>query len=260
MAISNKKLIISGDQLELYTYSKAILYDFTRRSKTIINRKKEGKITERSLRATRKKVSLLVHSNASQYHNFKPIFLTFTFKEDMTDLKEAQAVFTKFIKRLTYKIFKNKISQIKYLGVPEIHKKREKKYGKGVWHFHVIFFNLPFMEKIYDEILKLWGKGFTIVKTIKNTNHLSNYITKYLTKDMVDYRLFGKKKYFTSRGLKKPIIIRDQIIIDFIIENTTNLKLLYENNYHSPERDQNTRYQLFETDSISDLNLDLKSW
>jgi len=255
MPISNQKLIISGNRLELYQYSNPVRYDFIGHPKTFHKRKKVGITTERSLRSSKKNINQLLYSNAYQYNDFKPIFISYTFGKEITDLSQAQKHFTKYIKRFTYAIFKTKNSKLKYLGVPEIQKKREQKYGVGVWHFHIVYFNLPYIENIYDKIHKIWSHGYTRVKTINDTQHISLYLGKYLTKANFDPRLFGKKKYFTSRGLMRPLKIRDPNIINLIMDNIENKKKIYENDFKSIERNQKTHYEVYESDSISNLNL-----
>ncbi len=61
---------------------------------------------ERSLARAKKQLRRLINANAGQYgREFTTKFLTLTFKENITDPKEANYLFTKFIKRLNYKLF-----------------------------------------------------------------------------------------------------------------------------------------------------------
>jgi hypothetical protein len=254
MPISNQKLIRAGNHFELSTNSRPTRYGYKRDTRRHRRNKKSGVVTLRSIWKTKRSVRLLLLANAYQYEKYKPIFITFTFKDDVIDLKIAQKQFSKFIKRLNYKIFKTKYNNLKYLGVPEIQNKREIKYGVGVWHFHIIFFNLPYLENIYDEIYNIWGLGFTLVQTINDVNHLILYLSKYLTKDNMDSRLFGKKKYFPSRGLKKPMEFREPSAIKAIMNSIQDKKLVFEKTFKSIERMQETLYQVYTTNNISDLN------
>ncbi len=213
MPISNVKAILSGNSLELYEYSRPFLYGVPLHRKS---RKKPRHvfkiITERSLWHTKKTLRRLLMSNAGSYMNehnlpFKPIFITFTFKENIIDLTMANNEWTKFIKRFNKRYFRQ--GYLKYVGVPEFQK-------RGAVHYHVVFFNLPYMPRIYDVIRDNWGLGFTLVETIKSTEHLVNYVSKYLSKENFDQRLFGRKKYFASRGLFKPRIARDPELVELI--------------------------------------------
>jgi len=107
---------------------------------------------------------------------------------------------------------------LKYLVVPEIQRKRADKFGVDVWHYHCVFFNLPFVDRIYDEMSRIWGQGFVMVKTVNDKNHLVNYLAKYFTKS-VEYQLMARKKYFCSKGLYRSFTSREQETNDFILEN-----------------------------------------
>lgn len=77
---------------------------------------------------------------------------------------------------------------------------------------------MPFIKMIYDKIEKIWGKGFIIVKSIKETKNVASYVCKYMTKSKADERLCGQKSYFTSNGLKKPMEYKDEIRIQNILK------------------------------------------
>ncbi len=116
-----------------------------------------------------------------------------------------------------------------------------KEFGGRV-HYHVLIFNLPFIENIYNKMNELWGEGHFIIKPIDKVKNIASYVCKYMTKAKADERLCGEKIYFTSRGLKKPITTFDwqkvNIIINFIpssikpyereIENEMCEKILYK--------------------------------
>ena len=59
---------------------------------------------------------------------FWPSFLTLTFKENITDVKEGNYLQSKFIKRLNYYIYKTKKTEIKYLSVIELSQVCKKLY------------------------------------------------------------------------------------------------------------------------------------
>jgi len=88
-------------------------------------------------------------------------------------------------------------TEFRYIAVPEFQK-------RGAVHYHCVFFNLPFVDSVYDVISSLWSNGFVFVQSVSSFQHLSNYISKYFTKDSMDSRLNGRRSYFCSRGLFRP--------------------------------------------------------
>lgn len=62
------------------------------------------------------------------------------------------------------------------------------------------------MEYTESSILQeVWGNGFIKINKIDDIDNVGAYICKYLTKINSDSRLKGRKCYFNSRGLKKPV-------------------------------------------------------
>lgn len=226
---TNTKIVASGNVVEVYEFREPLFYgeQETRgnggRSEDKERDPEEQKIIDEENRMRtmyRAKTSLKRSINANTHQWCKsdgsphlPAFITFTFAENITNAKEANAMFTKFIKRLTYHITGEKISHLKYIAVTEFQK-------RGAIHFHVIFFNLP-AELVVNEreqrtIADLWKHGFIDVRPIDKITSLGSYITKYMQKNFNDDRLDGKKRYFSSRGLNQPKTIRDQERADII--------------------------------------------
>jgi hypothetical protein len=139
----------------------------------------------------------------------------------ITDIKYSNNKFRSFIKRLN----RHLSSKAEYVAVIEFQK-------RGAIHYHVIFFNLPYIKK--KELSNLWGRGYIQINRIKHVNNVGSYISKYMGKDLEDERLYGEKCYFCSRGLYKPIEIIDT---ESIREMLTILKgkLIsgYENSYEN---------------------------
>jgi len=155
---------------------------------------------KRSDSLSRSRINLyrLVHGNIGQHGNYSPIFTTYTFADNITQIDIANHEFTLYIKRLQWH-FKKKLQ---YITVPEIQQKREAKYKVGVWHFHTVFFNLPWIDAQLHE--KIWGQGWCDIEIVHDINDVGSYLAKYLSKDIVDSRLYGKKTYYSSRGLNRP--------------------------------------------------------
>jgi len=150
----------------------------------------------------------------------KPKFLTLTYEGNMSDRVLALKDFSLFIRRFNYHLLRKekkakdrKKQVLKYMAVIEYQK-------RGAAHFHIVFFNLPFLEKKVVE--DLWGHGFIKIEQIKKTGkgnpyrgmvfYLMKYMSKTLIEDIEASKSAGKlvadetieKFYFSSRGLLKP--------------------------------------------------------
>lgn len=219
MKFSNKKLIISGNVFELYRYDGVILTSSLPQSRPFRKRGSNLRKKEReasSIYRSKKRLKRLINSNVGFHKNtdgkrFKPIFVILTFRENVTNVDQANYEFTKFIQRFSYEVFDCLLGRLKYVVAIEFQE-------RGAVHYHVLFFNLPFVPRIYDKVRDIWGEGHVKVITVKNNvTDVGNYLTKYMTKELADNRLCGKKSYFSSRNLFKPMIIKDQEKIDFIL-------------------------------------------
>jgi hypothetical protein len=189
--------VISGSIVEYYNYEKGYPIGIEANNKN--GRGGKNELTEQEKEENREKVMSrarrdlrrIVNSNIGQYgEDFTAKFVTLTFREHITDLKSANAEYEKFIKRLNYFMFNSKKANIKYSVVPEFTK-------KGRVHYHVIFYNLPYVKA--DKLAEIWGQGFIKINKIDNCDNVGAYVSKYMTKDNEEIK--GKKSYFNSRGL-----------------------------------------------------------
>lgn len=208
------KAIIAGNVVEVYHYEKAVLRGKDLQSARAGNggkKKSEGmsemdlenKYIEDSLSRTRKTIRRTINSNIGKW-NEKEKFLTLTFREHLTDQNETNKLFTQFVNKLSYSIFKTR-SALKYLCVVE-------RTEMGRIHYHVLFFNLPY--KPVEEIAEIWGHGFVKINAIDDVDNLGVYVCKYMSKTAVENseksaKEKDKKMYFVSRGLHKPIEVCD---------------------------------------------------
>lgn len=147
----------------------------------------------------------LINSNEGRYGEMTKFF-TCHFKENMTDIKEANSLFRCFIKRLSWHCYKTE-GRLKYVAVPEIQPERLEKYGVAVWHYHVMFFNLPYVP--FKDLKKLWGHGGVYINARKEVDNWGAYMTGYMAKELTDERLKGTKCYLRSEGLIEPIVIKE---------------------------------------------------
>lgn len=116
-----------------------------------------------------------------------------TFAENIQDVREADAEFRNFMKRLNrrYPFFK-------YVATREF----QDKNGRGAVHYHIAV-NMYIPKKELD---KIWGRGFTWMKAYfkdekAGRKNIYSYLTKYLTKYAGDERLKGFHLYLCSQGL-----------------------------------------------------------
>ena len=248
----NTRVVVSGKQVEVYKYEKTIWRDFVRTRDSVVNSHEEPKqldILERlkkqeiqrasSLNRTRREIKRLINSNPQLNK-----FLTLTFANSTTDLKEANYIFNKFILRMNYKY-----PNFEYLAVPEFQKDVDfygrKKENGGSVHYHVLC-NLPFVH--YSELTQIWGQGNIDIKKVDDVTNLGAYVCKYLSKDMFDERTFNKKKFFRSQTLKTPVEILGWSAKKFIEKYLAESKPTYEITYDS-ERGGKVDYKSFVLDN-----------
>lgn len=141
------------------------------------------------------------------------------------------------IKKLLHATRK-RMKDVKYLIVPEQHK-------DGAWHFHILLTADGFNRELIDSGRKdakgrtiyNWEKyefGFTEFTKIDDSCRASSYLAKYVTK--VNKVPKGKKKYWSSKDLKKPTLeytnmndatLQEYIsIADYVATTTVNMKIV----------------------------------
>lgn len=250
------KAFIAGSILEVKIYEKPIRYNHKNPTQTQSNNQEYTKTKPFSRKIadfrTKRRIRQLIYANSYQYFNvqkrpYKPVFITLTFADNIKSPKIANLLYTKFLKRLNYKLFNNKNSQLKYLTVIEFQK-------RGAVHYHSIFFNLPFINTNANEFIStIWDNGFIKINAINNIQHLSNYVIKYLTKAERDSRLDQKKFFFTSKKLIQPLEIYDKNIITSIINQLPKNLDKTETQYktYTGETINYYRYKLPDTKSFN---------
>lgn len=250
---SNSKIIITPNAIHITKYSTKYFYGHHRKKRKRAKAPRPADLHSpiSSMFRARKAVKLIVESNSNpgDFHSesqFRAVFVTLTFGENITDIKGANQRFNLFIKRLNYNI--RGIPSLappddqRYIVVPEFQK-------SGRVHYHVIFFKFPKVKNTHEFVSNIWAQGFTFNSTIKNPDHLKNYITKYFVKSITDPRLKGKKHYFTSRNLLRPKVWKDEQennqIIEFLQSTTTPD---YQQTYG--EDKEKVEYTLYKNSSI----------
>jgi hypothetical protein len=245
---TNKRLTVSGGQFELCQYDDRIRIDPLPQSKygrvSSREKKKKEHREDSSVYRSRKQLKRLINANAgfhmqSNGKPYRPIFITFTFAENIQDTKTANYRFTKFIQRFNYEIFGQKKSILRYIVAIEFQK-------RGAVHYHAVFFNLPFRENMKKIIQEIWAEGFIKIETIKSAvTDVGNYLTKYMSKEQMGARLVGKKCYFSSHNLFKPVVIKDQVKIEAIMSFLRPEQKVYERKIDEPEFGPSYLYSVY---------------
>ena len=147
-------------------------------------------------------------------------FWTLTFKDDRYDYDLAFKKMGKWLEKM-----RKKYGKFDYIMIPELHK-------DGAIHFHGVTGGLNALivdagvkhkgAKVYNCLE--WEHGFTTLTKIRSREKTASYVTKYVTKEMQNSIVEkGKKKYWCSRGLRKPDITFTDLNL------TPDLKPEYEN-------------------------------
>lgn len=200
-----------GSSAKLLCYKKPVAYNFTPLKRKRRRRQASEKILSPKEIAARARTQIRrkVKANAWQHINprtsrpYLPQFFTLTFNHESTTFDQSHPVFRNFIRKLT-RVAGHKLH---YLCVPEFQKDIDHfgtlKPNGGNVHYHVLVFNLPYIENIKDEIAKVWGNGFIKGRSFSDANHAANYVCKYIGKELDNKHIKFRKRYFCSRGLLK---------------------------------------------------------
>lgn len=213
-----RKVIISGNVVEIYDYEKAVDKTCEQRK---VGRGNSSFTTEETKRENRKKVANRARNYVKRKANANPQlnkFLTLTYKENMTDVNKARKDFDKFVKRV-----KTRYKDFSYIAVPEFQK-------RGALHFHLLC-NLPFVN--VHELAQVWGYGYIKINRLDNVDNVGAYITKYMTKENIDERLIGRKCYSMSKGLNEPSIYTDETDIENILAHLETVKRINTYSYET---------------------------
>lgn len=191
---NSTKVLLAGDFIEATRFKKR--FDWSEQD---VEKNKNF-----SIYRSRTTLKRLINMNAGKWYDeenkrfFLPQFVTFTFAFNEVEVSAANAEFVLFIKRLNRALGYKK-SVLKYSAVVEFQ-------DRGAVHYHVLFYNMPFVEHNIQFFRRVWTWGNVMPKSVWNIADLGSYLTKYMVKGFDDQRLFGKKRYWNSRFLKKPVL------------------------------------------------------
>lgn len=203
------KLTYTPYYVEMCTSSTPILRGFEQKKSSSTSGFYSKDRHDFALRRAKKRLRFLISANVSHKDNLAFWSFTFSPKFDHIAKNEVSSrrYFSAFIKRLKRKYNLD----IKYVAIAE----KQKKNNRNAWHFHVLFFNLPYFP--HDQMQDVWSAGFVFVTSrqngINDVKHIISYMSKYLTKSADIAR--HKKLFWGSRNLEKPQILYDPQHFDF---------------------------------------------
>lgn len=159
-------------------------------------------------------------------------FITLTFRDgsvnDVTDVRECNKAFERFIKRL-----RKRYEGFKYLKVIEF----QDANNRGAVHYHFLS-TLPFIPS--EKLAEIWGHGFIGINRIEHVDNVGAYVTSYMLKDFDDKRLAGEKAYSTSKNLSRPIVLYGHEAAEIIEQYLKDKKEVFANSYESEYQGQIT--------------------
>jgi len=209
-----QKNFFCGNILEEYIYEQPIVLNGQSKIRVGVSDGIPKPRSKSSLGRAKKQIRRLVNSNIGMDK-----FLTLTFADNITSLKEANYEFKKFKQKLER--YTNK--KLKYICVPEFQK-------RGAVHYHLML-DMPYIQ--WEKLSSLWGNGRIQIEKIRDKHKTGSYLSKYISKeDKTDLRYFGKKLFFYSKGnLVKCVQTVNKFTIEackFLYYNTIKLVKTYQ--------------------------------
>lgn len=192
---SRIRVIKCGNILEVYEYATPYFYNFgkTASSNEALDSPYVDASRRDNIERARRKIKRLINSNVFVF-GYHPIFVTYTFAENVTSIRKANQAFKDHHDGLRRRIVGR---SLRYLAVPELQK-------RGAVHYYVVYFDLPFISGIKDIFAEHWGHGFVQVKAIKHVRNVGAYVSKYFSKRWHERRAKNEKCYYSSLGLYQP--------------------------------------------------------
>ena len=135
----------------------------------------------------RAKREQLLHLADVNFEAATSVFVTLTFKENMTDYEKAMKEFKGFTKQL-----RRKVENLRYIATLELQR-------RGAIHFHLLV-NME-LQMGLDMVLPCWHNGIVDVQPVAEVKETICYMTKdFLLQDR-RHPLFNKRCYLLSQGL-----------------------------------------------------------
>lgn len=136
-----------------------------------------------SLRKTFKKLMYLINNNFTGSDN--ELFITLTYKKNMTDPDQLYLDMKRFIRRVNTNY--GYMGKIDYINVVE-------PQARGAWHCHILM-KWDTKARVYvpnTKIAEMWGQGKIVkVKALREVDNIGAYLTAYLTDIPLDDYING---------------------------------------------------------------------
>ncbi|GMB02050.1 hypothetical protein [Pelosinus sp. IPA-1] len=200
----NHKVIHCGDVIEIYEFEYPTIIGLERKKKPASSINQPVISNPKTLLKKKLSKTMRIYHNFIRlayvnFNNTQSRFVTLTFLAQDTDLGECNKCFDSFMKRMRRRFGKT----FKYIAVPSFD-------SIGSIRYHM-FFDIA-VEHV--ELSALWSHGRTYIKLIQGSKSLDKLIFKYMRQTLLDEksdkRLIGKKTYFKSRNLNKPVELYNQ--------------------------------------------------
>jgi len=161
-------------------------------------------------------------------------FVTLTFNPEKVDSLNYEKC-SKALSTYLDNTKRRKTPNLKYVGVPEVHK-------SGRYHYHFLMSNTDGLEFIPTEHKDINGRtiyhignyklGWVTATEISNSQKASSYVMKYITKDLITSTK-NKKMYWRTKNLIEPEICTHylpddskEIYKELTKEKTTSAKVV----------------------------------
>lgn len=221
----DKKAIKSGNMVEVWEYERPSFRRPPVKSKFAMpySDEERERWTKKNKMNSFHRMLRLVTQNFQGVNSY---FITLTFKDNVQFVEEANKQFKLFIQRLRRKLKKD----IKYIATIEF----QDKSGRGAVHYHMLA-NTGFIKN--TDLYEVWGQGYVRINRVKDTMHAASYAGKYMKKGIYDARLAGKKSFFCSQNLSRPLeLINGKVdkLLEAIkeVEKVTYTDTTYESEYN----------------------------
>jgi hypothetical protein len=209
MPQTDLRIVQTGDIYEVTRYKAKLLRYGEKKvsSNKSARRSYRADTSRKSAWRAKTKLRHIVNANTGAWRSpegrtYRTVSVTLTFKEEVRDEARAHACLRRFLYMLEKWKHATDPAKLKWVAIPE----RQEKTRQGVMHYHLIFFNLPRIEKkILDA---LWSYGFVDIRA-SNRSNVGAAAASYLAKHFEEVSR-GQKRYYTSRGLHKPVVTNDQ--------------------------------------------------
>ena len=185
-----QKIIYSGNyaEIEQYTVSSNMRRKH-RGEKENISREAQIQLNNKN---SKKKLTRLINTNFTK----QDLFLTLTYKEDITELL-AKKELAKFIRKVNTYRKKLGLTLLKYISVTET---GEKGHRVKRVHHHLVCSGMSI-----DELEKLWGNGRTQSSRLEPDENGFEGLANYLLKEDKGKHV---KKWNQSKNLIKPRVVK----------------------------------------------------